>query len=123
VVLRDLVDRQRDAAFRRKPATVDYVVWAERNNWGGFVDQYAFGHERNDAVGRMADLRLFLMPFCVSSFAAIVKDVGYILIFPPTLTENAIGAGAIALFLLAIRVLRCALPREERDGTALRRHR
>jgi hypothetical protein len=50
--------------------------------------------------------RLFLMPFCVSSFAALVKDAGYILIFPPTLRENAIGFGAIALFLAAVTILR-----------------
>ena len=50
--------------------------------------------------------RLFLMPFCVSSFAALVKDAGYLLIFPPTLRENAIGGGAIAAFLLLIWALR-----------------
>ena len=47
--------------------------------------------------------RLFLMPFCVSSFAALVKDVGYVLVFPPSLSENAIGAGLLAVFLLAVR--------------------
>jgi hypothetical protein len=50
--------------------------------------------------------RLFLMPFCVSSFAALVKDAGYVLIFPPTLRENAIGCGAIAAFLLLLAILR-----------------
>ena len=50
--------------------------------------------------------RLFLMPFCVSSFAALVKDAGYILIFPPTLRENLIGFICIALFLVAIALLR-----------------
>ena len=50
--------------------------------------------------------RLFLMPFCVSSFAALVKDAGYILIFPPTLRENAIGLGAIAAFLAIVTLLR-----------------
>ncbi len=44
--------------------------------------------------------RLFLMPFCVSSFAALVKDAGYILIFPPTLHENVIAFSAILAFLL-----------------------
>src|SRR5262245_51351336 len=34
--------------------------------------------------------RLFLMPFCVSSFAALVKDAGYVLIFPPNLAQNLI---------------------------------
>ena len=48
--------------------------------------------------------RLFLMPFCVSSFAALVKDAGYILIFPPSWRENAIGIGAIIAFLLVVLI-------------------
>ena len=44
--------------------------------------------------------RLFLMPFCVSSFAALVKGQGFVLILPPTLTENLEGLGLIALFLV-----------------------
>lgn len=50
--------------------------------------------------------RLFLMPFCVSSFAALVKDAGFLLIFPPSLRGNAIGLAAIAAFLLAMALLR-----------------
>ena len=46
--------------------------------------------------------RLFLMPFCVSSFAALVKDAGYALIFPPSWLENATGASLIAVFLLLV---------------------
>jgi hypothetical protein len=46
--------------------------------------------------------RLFLMPFCVSSFAALVKDAGYVLVFPPSLQENAIGVGLITLFILVV---------------------
>jgi len=53
--------------------------------------------------------RLFLMPFCVSSFAALVKDLGYVLIFPPSLRENLIGAAAIALFLAVVIVLKRTL--------------
>lgn len=52
--------------------------------------------------------RLFLMPFCVSSFAALVKSAGYVLVFPPSLAENAMGAGLIALFLLAVRAVKKA---------------
>ncbi len=51
-------------------------------------------------------IRLFLMPFCVSSFAALVKDAGYVLVFPPSLVENLIGAGAIALFVATVTLLR-----------------
>src|SRR4051812_35625036 len=40
--------------------------------------------------------RLFLMPFCVSSFAALVKGEGFILIFSPRLSENLIALAACA---------------------------
>lgn len=57
-------------------------------------------------LDRWQIFRLYLMPFCVSSFAALVKDAGYVLVFPPSLHENAIGAGAIAVFLVLARALR-----------------
>ena len=50
--------------------------------------------------------RLFLMPFCVSSFAALVKEAGYILVFPPSLQENAFGFTTIAAFLIVVTFLR-----------------
>lgn len=51
---------------------------------------------------RWVTFRLFLMPFCVSSFSALVKSAGYLLVFPPTLRENTTGIGLIALFLLVV---------------------
>lgn len=54
--------------------------------------------------------RLFLMPFCVSSFAALVKDAGYVLVFPPSFRENAIGLGIIVVFLLAVRSVKKLKP-------------
>jgi multidrug transporter EmrE-like cation transporter len=50
--------------------------------------------------------RLFLMPFCVSSFAALVKDAGYVLIFPPTLRENLIGGAFVAAFVALVFALK-----------------
>lgn len=50
--------------------------------------------------------RLFLMPFCVSSFAALVKDEGFFLIFPPSMRGNLIGAAGIVGFLLLLVLLR-----------------
>jgi hypothetical protein len=50
--------------------------------------------------------RLFLMPFCVSSFAALVKEAGYLLIFPPTLRENLVGLGCIATFLAIVFIVK-----------------
>jgi hypothetical protein len=55
--------------------------------------------------------RLFLMPFCVSSFAALVKDAHYILVFPPTVRENLIGLGLIAAFLGLVLLLKKTAPR------------
>ncbi|MFO1459406.1 MAG: hypothetical protein U1G08_08345 [Verrucomicrobiota bacterium] len=51
------------------------------------------------SLDRWQILRLYLMPFCVSSFAALVKDAGYFLIFPPTLRENLTGLAGIAAFV------------------------
>ncbi len=42
--------------------------------------------------------RLFLMPFCVSSFAALVKGRGFILIFSPQLRENLLALALCAAF-------------------------
>jgi hypothetical protein len=60
------------------------------------------------ALDRWQVFRLFLMPFCVSSFAALVKDAGYVLVFPPTLRENLPGAGGIAAFALVQRAAAAA---------------
>lgn len=43
--------------------------------------------------------RLYLMPFCVSSFAALVKSAGFILVFPSSVMELLSGLGGIAVFL------------------------
>ncbi|MCC7374434.1 MAG: hypothetical protein IT581_07245 [Verrucomicrobiales bacterium] len=50
--------------------------------------------------------RLFLMPFCVSSYSALVKDAGYILIFPPDLRQNVLGIGLIGAFVALVMVLK-----------------
>jgi hypothetical protein len=55
--------------------------------------------------------RLYLMPFCVSSFAALVKDANYFLIFPPRMTENLVGLGLIAVFVVIVAALRRARKR------------
>src|SRR6266481_2447283 len=48
-------------------------------------------------LDRWQTFRLFLMPFCVSSFAALVKGRGFILIFSPKLAEILIAAALCAL--------------------------
>jgi hypothetical protein len=48
--------------------------------------------------------RLFLMPFCVSSFSALVKGHGFILIFSPKLMENLVAAGLCLLLWVCVAV-------------------
>ncbi len=44
-------------------------------------------------LNRWQIFRLFLMPFCVSSFSALIKGRGFLLIFSPIPGENLIALG------------------------------
>ena len=50
--------------------------------------------------------RLFLMPFCVSSFAALVKGKGFILIFSPNPGEIATAIGLCLLLWTVVTLLK-----------------
>lgn len=47
--------------------------------------------------------RLFLMPFCVSSFSALVKDQGFILILSPKWQEDALALGIGVIFIGVVK--------------------
>jgi hypothetical protein len=49
-------------------------------------------------LGRWQIARFFLMPFCVSSFAALIKDRGFVLVFHPSWADNLRAVGACAAF-------------------------
>ena len=51
-------------------------------------------------------IRLFLMPFCVSSFSALVKGKGFVLIFSPNPSEIVAAAGLCALLCGAVYLLK-----------------
>ena len=53
-------------------------------------------------LDRWTIFRLFLMPFCVSSFAALVKGRGFILVFSPRLNENLLAIALCALFCATV---------------------
>jgi hypothetical protein len=59
--------------------------------------------------------RLFLMPFCVSSYSALIKGKGFILIFPPTGWENGIGLGCLVTFLVLQRVVKSTMTGERNN--------
>ncbi len=43
--------------------------------------------------------RLYLMPFCVSSFSALIKDQGFIVVISPKIEENLIAVLCCVVFL------------------------
>jgi hypothetical protein len=50
--------------------------------------------------------RLFLMPFCVSSFAALVKGHGFVLIFSPKPVENVLALGICLLMCASVALIK-----------------
>jgi hypothetical protein len=57
-------------------------------------------------LGGWGIFRLFLMPFCVSSFAALVKGRGFILVFAPTLWENLCALALCGAFCLLVALVK-----------------
>jgi len=58
------------------------------------------------SIGRWQLFRLYMAPFAVSSFAALVKGKGFLLVIFPTLGENALALGGCALFAAAALLAR-----------------
>ena len=57
-------------------------------------------------LGRWQTFRFFLMPFCVSSFAALVKGRGFVLMLSPRWGEVATGLGVCLAFVAAAALAR-----------------
>jgi hypothetical protein len=62
--------------------------------------------EASGAAKRWQTFRLFLMPFCVSSFSALIKGQGYILVLPARALELCLSLGLCAAFVALVFVLR-----------------
>lgn len=54
------------------------------------------------APDRWTTLRLFIMPFCVSSFSQLIKGRGFLLVFPPDAREFAMSLAAVAVFVAIV---------------------
>jgi hypothetical protein len=57
---------------------------------------------------RWTTTRLFMMPFCVSSFSQLIKGKGFVLVFPPDLHELGISLAACATFVIAVLAIKHA---------------
>lgn len=59
--------------------------------------------------------RLYLIPFCVSSFSSLVKDRGFVLIFSPRWEETALATGFCASFLAVVTLVRYLSRLQEKE--------
>src|SRR6185503_4190375 len=62
--------------------------------------------ENKVTLDRWQTIRLFLMPFCVSSFSALAKDKGFVLVFSPKPAEICVAAVLCATLCGATLALR-----------------
>jgi hypothetical protein len=62
--------------------------------------------DNNVRLGFWKVARLFMMPFCVSSFSALVKNRGFILIFSPNRVEVLSALACCAALCLVVWVLK-----------------
>ncbi len=50
--------------------------------------------------------RLYLMPFCVSSFSALIKGQGFIIFVSPKAKENRVAVLGCVLFILIVSLVK-----------------
>lgn len=50
--------------------------------------------------------RLYLMPFCVSSFSALIKGQGFIVVVSPKIEETLVAVSCCVLFLAVVSVVK-----------------
>jgi len=50
--------------------------------------------------------RLYLMPFCVSSFSALIKEQGFIVFISPRIKETLVSVLCCILFLLIVSIVK-----------------
>ncbi|PZV15394.1 MAG: hypothetical protein DCF22_07195 [Leptolyngbya sp.] len=50
--------------------------------------------------------RLYLMPFCVSSFSTLIKDQGFLVVIPPNIHETMVALFCCGVFLSVIFVIK-----------------
>ena len=81
---------------------------------GLYVSTAYAGRERA-RLGFWPVFRFYLMPFCVSSFSALIKGQGFVLIFHPTLHDNAVALSSCGAFALLVMVAK--QPRSAKAAT------
>jgi hypothetical protein len=68
----------------------------------GFALRLSVHKEPGVRPNRWQTFRLFLMPFCVSSFSALIKGQGYYLVLPSKPLEIGLSVSLCAIFILLV---------------------
>ncbi len=77
------------------------ALWLTSLGVSGIVGAALLISTRSGGAGRLGfwpTARLFIMPFCVSSFSALVKGRDFFLVFSPRLREDWLALGLCAAF-------------------------
>jgi len=85
-------------------------IWLTSFGLSGIIGTalYISSTAQGNKLGGWQIARLFMMPFCVSSFAALVKGKQFILVFSPKPAEILLALGLCAAFCLAVWGLKMA---------------
>jgi hypothetical protein len=79
---------------------ISFIVGVALNLSTGGFSRERFQQRRWEII------RLFIIPFCVSSFSALVKGKGFFLIFAPRPEVNLTAVGLCFVLYLVVKVLR-----------------
>src|SRR3954462_14733317 len=77
-------------------------IWLTSVGLAGIVGTalYISSTAQGNRLGGWQIARLFMMPFFVSSFSALVKNKGFILVFSPRVGEVLLAVGLCGVFCL-----------------------
>jgi hypothetical protein len=64
-------------------------------------------------------VRLFLMPFCVSSFSSLIKGQGFVLIFSTDFAELVIAVSSCLSFVVSVLAIKYWADRVNKNRTIL----
>jgi hypothetical protein len=68
----------------------------------GFALNLSVSTSLRDKPDPWQRFRLFLIPFCVSSFASLIKGQGFILVIPPKPIEQMMAVGSCLMFVAMV---------------------
>lgn len=89
------------------------TLWINSLGISGIIGVALLLSVNSTGADKWQTFRLFLMPFCVSSFSASIKDEGFTLIFSPDPEELVMAVTACLAFVVTVLMIQ-RLPQKVR---------